>query len=253
MLHFVGHFDVQPCAGFNSRTPAPPCAGHRRLSAVSSSLSSSLFLSPSLLSAPGRRLLLSSSRRVARRPVRAGPGLGPAGADARRSPHGALARPARGERDRGDVINPAASRSARQAQEPSCGERFAFRCLRGYLRLRSYAALSPARGRRPAMWVRSHVARGGSVCGASYLSYSQPADYACARLPYLFAYDFGISLLISRYTYQHVIKSFRISQSMRGYPVKISQYVLKTFRTVRTLNPTPSAPKQWKSEVHVKS
>ena len=24
MLHFVGHFDVQPCAGFNSRTPAPP-------------------------------------------------------------------------------------------------------------------------------------------------------------------------------------------------------------------------------------
>ena len=187
------------------------------------------------------------------RPRRAGPGLGPAGADASRSPHGALARPARGERDRGDVINPAASRSARPAQEPSCGERFAFRCLRGYLRLRSYAALSPARGRRPAMWVRSHVARGGSVCGASYLSYSQPADYACARLPYLFAYDFGISLLISRYTYQHVIKSFRISQSMRGYPVKISQYVLKTFRTVRTLNPTPSAPKQWKSEVHVKS
>ena len=95
-------FGFQPCAGFASRTPALPSVRHHWLPAVSSSYSSSL---PRLL----------SSSRVG--PVRAGPGLGPAGPDADRSPHGEPARPA-GGRDNGgrDQLPPAhpASRPARR-------------------------------------------------------------------------------------------------------------------------------------------
>ena len=42
----------------------------------------------------------------------------------------------------------------------------------------------PSTGPRPAVWGRTHEARGGAACGASYShpSYGRPADVACARV-----------------------------------------------------------------------
>ena len=68
--------------GWNCRTP--PAFQPSLL------LSHPLFLVSFPLPAPGRALLPSSSRVG---PLRAGPGLGPAGPDAGRSPHGTPARP----------------------------------------------------------------------------------------------------------------------------------------------------------------
>ena len=71
-------------AGFGSKSVSPAAVQPSLL------LSHPLFLVSFPLPAPGRALLPSSSRVG---PLRAGPGLGPAGPDAGRSPHGTPARP----------------------------------------------------------------------------------------------------------------------------------------------------------------
>ena len=71
-------------AGFGSKSVSPAAVQPSLL------LSHPLFLVSFPLPAPGRALLPASSRVG---PLRAGPGLGPAGPDAGRSPHGTPARP----------------------------------------------------------------------------------------------------------------------------------------------------------------
>ena len=79
-------------------TPGHPCPALCQVPPVSQALSPfSFFLS------------------CARRPVRAGPGLGPAGPAAGRSPHGAPARPA----GHTLLLRPAGGRRVRSSQFPS--------------------------------------------------------------------------------------------------------------------------------------
>ena len=83
--------------------PAPPFVRRRRLPAVSSSVSSSL-----------PRSLFSS--RV--EPVRAGPGLSPAGPDAGLPQHGAPVRPAEGDVTAEDVTSPPCHPASRLVHRP---------------------------------------------------------------------------------------------------------------------------------------
>ena len=116
----------------------------------------------------------------ARRPVRAGPGLGPAGPNAGRSPHSA---PARRPRPAGDVTAGKVTSQPRvppgpPAQEPSSCERSAYRCVGGaccYGRKPHSPQHGTASRRCGVVPTRSRV-RWGSACRASYtyLSYLSP-------------------------------------------------------------------------------
>ena len=153
---FRTSWSIQFCRAFLVSFPANRLFLSARLSTRCTSLAPSTF-SPALASpaaplphtlsdAAGFRLSLLLSSSLSRLLPSAGPwpssspfflvrracpGLGPARSDAGRSPHGAPARPA-GE----DVTGPPGVSPGPPAQEPSCRERFAYRCVRG-MRLRA--------------------------------------------------------------------------------------------------------------------